>query len=159
MPGWYGVGTALAGMKRIRGPAGADLLKQMFEEDPLFRLIIDEVEKTLSLVDLEIAGCYAALVPDGQAREEIFGMIEAEFLRTRAEVMALTGQSRLLQRFPNFRRRLKTRLPFLNQVNREQVTLIRQFRGTRGDGPGENSGLVKMLLSINCVAAALGWTG
>ena len=36
----------------------------MFNDSRLFRLIVDEVEKTLSYVDLEMAREYAALVPE-----------------------------------------------------------------------------------------------
>ena len=41
----------------------------MFTDSRLFRLIVDEVEKTLTYVDLEIAREYAALVPETGPRE------------------------------------------------------------------------------------------
>ena len=40
------------------------MLNRMFSESRLFRLIVDEVEKTLTYVDLDIAREYADLVPD-----------------------------------------------------------------------------------------------
>ncbi len=48
----------------------------MFKDSRLFRLIIDEVEKTLLLVDLDIAGAYAGLVSDQALRQTIFDMIK-----------------------------------------------------------------------------------
>src|SRR6185295_3500553 len=53
--GWYGVGTAIVSLLEVRGDEGLALLRRMFNESRLFRLIIDEVEKTLLLVDLDIA--------------------------------------------------------------------------------------------------------
>src|SRR5207247_2159044 len=62
LPGWYGVGTGLATFLEVRGGRGAALLQRMFAEFRLFRLILDEVEKTLAYVDLDIAREYAGLV-------------------------------------------------------------------------------------------------
>ncbi|MCP2871884.1 phosphoenolpyruvate carboxylase, partial [Salmonella enterica subsp. enterica serovar Typhimurium] len=43
--GWYGVGSSLANFIGVRGASGEALLARMFNESPLFRLIVDEVEK------------------------------------------------------------------------------------------------------------------
>ncbi len=159
IPGWYGVGAALEEFINIRGPAGVRLLKHMFENFPFFRLIIDEVEKTMSLVDLTVARRYAELVLDADVRDEIFAMIEGEFYRTKGMILRMTGESELLQRFPNLRHRLDSRLPMLNRVSIEQVELIRRFRVPKQQAMAQNEDFVPLLLSINCVAAALGWTG
>ena len=58
------------------------------------------------------------------------------------------------ERFPQFTRRLGRRLETINQVNREQVGLLRALRA--GGGPDVRTAL---LLSINCAAAGLGATG
>ena len=52
VPGWYGVGSGILTFLQVRGPRGAALLDRMFTESRLFRLIVDEVEKTLAYVDL-----------------------------------------------------------------------------------------------------------
>ena len=39
---------------------------------------MDEVEKTLLIVDLDIAGAYSGLVAEPQVRDTIFPMIERE---------------------------------------------------------------------------------
>src|SRR5690606_31173443 len=101
IPGWYGVGTALHRFIQVRGPAGEVLLRRMFRESPGFRLIVDEVEKILPLVDLSVARAFAGLVADVALREEIFAMVEAEYHRTVAMVLKITGEASLLARFPN----------------------------------------------------------
>jgi phosphoenolpyruvate carboxylase len=158
IPGWYGVGTALLRFLEIRGPAAQDLLRRMFRSSPIFRLIIDEVEKTLPLVDLDIARRFAALVPDAQVRDQIFAMVEAEYHRTVAMVLRVTGEPELLSRFPNHRGRLDGRLAMLNRAGAEQVELLRRVRA-RPAASTESEDFVPLLLSINCVAAGLGWTG
>jgi phosphoenolpyruvate carboxylase len=130
----------------------------MFTESRLFRLIVDEVEKTLTYVDLDIAREYADLVPDAGIRTNIFGMIEEEYQRTVEAVLRISGGKELVERYPRFRRRLARRLPTINQVSRQQIELLRRFRESGGDKTQEEQ-LSALLLSINCIAAGFGATG
>ncbi len=50
--GWYGVGSGLKAFLDARGDKGLELLRLMFEKSRLFRLVLDQVEKTLMIVDL-----------------------------------------------------------------------------------------------------------
>ena len=124
----------------------------------MFRLILDEVEKTLALVDLSIARQYAGLVADEGVRSRVFDAIEAEYELTRETVLRVTGGKEIGERFTTYRERLADRLPTINEVNREQVELLRRFRATEDEAAKE---IVKvpLLLSISCIAAGLGATG
>jgi len=165
VPNWYGIGTALTDFCGARGPEGLTLLRHMFAESRLFRLIVDEAEKAVSLVDLDIARHYADLVADPALADEIFALIEGEYHRTVEILVRVTEQENLLDRFPNYRGRLSRRLPILNQVAGQQIALIRRFRDRQGNGRGERPAeprvrdIVPLLLSINCVSSGLGWTG
>jgi phosphoenolpyruvate carboxylase len=156
--GWYGVGTAIASLLEVRGDEGLALLRRMFIESRLFRLIVDEVEKTLLLVDLDIARDYASLVAQEGVRNNILGRIEAELKLTREMVLKVSQGKELAERFPEYRRSLLSRLPTVNEVNREQVELLRRFRGARNEAERE-AYKSAVLLSINTVAAGLGATG
>jgi len=158
IPGWYGVGSGLQTFLEVRGPRGEALLKRMFNESRLFRLIVDEVEKTLAYVDLGIAREYAGLVAEDRVRDEIFGLIEEELQRTASTVQRIAGEGVIAERFPQFRQRLARRLPTLNQVNRQQIELLRRYRGA-ASGKAEEDTLGALLLSINCIAAGFGATG
>ena len=158
IPGWYGLGTGLATFLDVRGSRGEALLKRMFNDFRLFRLVMDEVEKTLAYVDLDLARAYAELVADPWLRQEIFSLVTDEYHRTFAAVRRLTGCSELAERFPQFRQRLASRLPTLNQVNRQQIDLLRRYRATGTGKPPEDQ-LAALLLSINCIAAGFGTTG
>jgi phosphoenolpyruvate carboxylase len=156
--GWYGVGSAIKSLLDVRNEDGLKLLRRMFSSSRLFRLIIDEVEKTLLLVDLDIARDYASLVADEGVRENILGMIEAELARTREMVLKVSGGTSIAERFPEFRAAIQSRLATINEVNREQVQLLRRFRGAEQDSERE-AFKSALLLSINTVAAGLGATG
>ena len=158
VPGWYGVGSALDNLMRVRGDEGRRTLRRMLRESPLFQTVIEEVGKTLLLVDLDLAREYSRLVPDPQAREQIFAMIEAEYHLTRDAILRVTGPEPLEDRYQSFYRRVESRLPLLANVGRQQVALIRGFRDKKAEKINAQSDLVPLLVSINCIAAGLGWT-
>lgn len=158
VPSWYGVGSGIATFLQIRGERGRDLLRRLFADSRLFRLIVDEVEKTLAYVDLRIAREYALLVPDAAARDAIFPRIEDEYHRTVDMVLRISGGAAPGERFPRFHRRLVRRLPTIDRVNRQQIELLRRCRAADDDAAREEQ-LSALLLSINCLAAGFGATG
>jgi phosphoenolpyruvate carboxylase len=158
VPGWFGVGSGIQTFLQVRGQRGDGLIRRMYADSRLFRLIVDEVEKTLSYVDLGVAREYAELVPDPAVREAIFPQIQEEYHRTVEAVLRVSGGSALAERFPRFRRKLARRLPTLNQISRQQIELLRRFRETGGDKSQEEL-LSALLLSINCIATGFGATG
>lgn len=157
--GWYGVGTALEGFVRVRGATGTRLLREMFETSRVFRLIIDEVEKALYVADMAIAADYASLVPDRAGAEAILGDIRAEYERTLAQVLAVSAAPGLAERFAAYRHRIDGRMPFITRCNGLQVELLREFRTLDPADPSRDRVLVPLLLSMNCIATGLGWTG
>jgi phosphoenolpyruvate carboxylase len=158
VPGWYGMGSGILTFLQVRGQRGTALIQRMFNDSRLFRLIVDEVEKTLSYVDLEIAREYAELVPEAEAREAIFPMVEEEYHKTVDAVLRISGAPELAERFPRFRRKLARRLPVMNQISHQQIELLRRFRETGSDRSHEEL-LSALLLSINCIATGFGATG
>jgi phosphoenolpyruvate carboxylase len=158
VPGWFGFGSGVLTFLQVRGERGSALIQRMFKDSRLFRLIVDEVEKTLSYVDLTLAGEYADLVPDSRVRDEIFAMIEEEYHKSAEAVLRISGGSELNERFPRFRRRLARRMGTMNQISRQQIELLRRFRESGGDRTQEEQ-LSALLLSINCIAAGFGATG
>ena len=154
LTGWYGVGSGLKAFLDVRKEPGLDLLRRMFKSARLFRLVIDEVEKTLLTVDLSIAREFAGLIDDAAVRDPIFEAIEREYHLTCELLLKVSGDDKLAQRFPQYRRRLARRLKTMNEVSRQQVQLLRSWRA-HGQEDVRNA----LLLSINCAAAGLGWTG
>ena len=158
VPGWYGIGTALKSFIDARGAEGEQLLKSMFNDTRLFRLILNEAEKTLAMVDLEISETYSNLVENETLRATVFGMVVAEYNLSVEMILKITEEEELCERFKKFSRKLSRRSPVLFQAGMEQVQLVKEFRSKEeGDDPLE--GLAPLLLSINCISAGLGWTG
>ncbi len=161
VPGWFGFGSAVQTLTS-ENKDGLALLRAMLKDCPLFHLIANEVEKTLPQVNLDIAAAYAELVPDTGVRDQIFGLIKDEYHLSEKMLLNITGKQHLCERFPRFSRRLERRLPMVDQAGFEQVRLIAELRRISEDTKDNLSyqeKLVALLLSINCVAAGLGWTG
>ncbi|MBA8907965.1 phosphoenolpyruvate carboxylase [Aminobacter ciceronei] len=157
--GWYGMGTAFKSFLDVRGQGGLDLLRQMFERSRFFRLIVDEVEKTLYQTDLGIGRLYADLVADATARETIFSRIARERELTVATIERIIETADLSVRFPAFKRQVDRTRPQMDGVHRLQVDLLREVRSHTPEVPAPKHSVNALLLSINCISAGLGWTG
>jgi phosphoenolpyruvate carboxylase len=155
LTGWYGLGYALDDFVSARGGAGLRLLKEMFLKSPGFRLAIDEVEKSLFLADMDVAEKYASLVPSRNDAERLYALIRHEHKRTSKVILELSGDKVLCERFQGFSRRFDRVRPLVDQANDWQVQLLKQ---TRGDKPTETMNR-SLLMTMNCIAAGLGWTG
>ncbi|MCV0382713.1 MAG: phosphoenolpyruvate carboxylase [Erythrobacter sp.] len=145
LPGWYGVGSALAGFE------DKGLLRAMASEWPLFANTLDNMEMVLAKSDLAIARRYAGLVDDSAFADETFARIESEWQRTHDALLDATGQSRLLKRNPRLEASIRLRLPYIEPLNLVQVGLIRRLRAGEDD-PRIAEGI---RLSINSIATAL----
>ncbi len=159
VPGWYGVGSSIEQILKIRGELGADQLSKMYEKHSLFRLILDGAEKTLLLVDMEVAEKYCELVTNVEHRNQIFSEIKQEFELTKEMILKITGEDQLCDRFPNYKRHFYRRVESLNHIGIEQVELVKRFRNQQNEKQEYKDVLIPLLLSINCVAAGIGSTG
>jgi phosphoenolpyruvate carboxylase len=131
------------------------LLRDMYARSRGFRLAIDEVEKSLYLADMTVAEHYAALVADRTAAERLFALIRHEHGRTTRTILELTGEAKLCERFEGLQRRFERVRPMVEQANRWQVELLKETRS----GKGGEQPMMPLLMTMNCVAAGLGWTG
>jgi len=155
LTGWYGLGYAFDDFLVPRGAEGMGLLRDMFNRSRGFRLAVDEVEKSLYLADMDVAEQYAALVTDRTSAERLFALIRHEHQRTARTILELTGEKRLCERFEGLQRRFERVRPMVDQANRWQVQLLKETRS----GKGGETLMMPLLMTMNCVAAGLGWTG
>lgn len=155
LTGWYGLGYAFDDFLVPRGDEGMKLLRDMFNRSRGFRLAVDEVEKSLYLADMRVAEQYAALVTDRVAAERLFALIRHEHHRTSRTILELTGENKLCERFEGLQRRFERVRPMVDQSNRWQVQLLKETR--QGGNPEKL--MMPLLMTMNCVATGLGWTG
>ncbi|MBW8745225.1 MAG: phosphoenolpyruvate carboxylase, partial [Sphingomonas sp.] len=145
LPGWYGVGQAFGTF------ADKGLLRDMANGWPFFQATLANLEMVLAKSDMRLAEHYLALVEDQAAGRAIFDRIRAGWTQTSEGLLAVTGQSRLLEKTPALDASVRLRLPYIEPLNLLQIELIRRWRG------GEQDDRVRegIQLSINAIATAL----
>jgi phosphoenolpyruvate carboxylase len=150
---WYGFGGAVEDFCAVRGDAGHAQLCRLFDSLPLFRLIVDEIEKSLVLARLDIAERYAELVSGRAGAEAVFGKIAQEHHRTVRAVNGITGQG-LGTRFPNLISRVRRNETSLHAAHMAQISLLKSVRAEAGQQER-----IRLMQTMNCISAGLGWTG
>jgi phosphoenolpyruvate carboxylase len=132
-----------------------ELLQQMARDFPLFLDIIRNVELALAKADFGIARLYSSLVADEALRARVFSTLEAEFDRTRRMVLAVTGQTALLERNPVLAKSIRRRNPYVDPMSLLQLELLRRKRA------GERSEELDRAITatINGISAGLRNTG
>ncbi|MEO8374625.1 MAG: phosphoenolpyruvate carboxylase [Sphingomonas bacterium] len=145
LPGWYGVGAAIAGF------ADKGLLAEMADGWPFFGAMLDNMEQVIAKSDMAIAERYAALVEDRALADSVFGRIREGWQQTHDGLLGITGQSRLLEKHPALDASIRLRLPYIEPLNMLQIELMKRHRaGETDERIGEG-----ILLSINAIATAL----
>jgi phosphoenolpyruvate carboxylase len=154
LPAWFGIGYALErftaqGSDRLR------LLQQMMLGFPVFHDLLRNAEIGMAKADFSIARRYADLVPDAALRDRVFGLLEAEFERSRRMVLQVAGQTRLLEENTVLARSIRLRNPYVDPMSLIQVSLLRRKRaGESGDELD-----YALAATINGIAAGLRNTG
>ncbi len=154
LTGWYGFGTACESLSKVRGTEAKTLLRKMYKRSQIFRLMVDEVEKTLFQADMEIAEKYCTLVTDPAQRDDIFGLIKSEYARSKEAILMITQDQVLAQRFTMLTERYDRVCDDLQAIHLIQ---IEQLKHLRSDEASKIS--IPLLQSMNCIASGLGWTG
>ena len=153
VPAWFAVGQALESYGQESG--GAAVLATMAREFPLFIDLIRNVEMALAKSDFGIAQLYASLVADAGLRDRVFNKLEAEFHRTRRSILAITGQTELLENNQVLARSIRLRNPYVDPISLIQVDLLRRKR----DGDDSDAMNRAISATINGIAAGLRNTG
>ena len=160
IPAWYGLGSALHAFARTHQD-GWETLRAMYEGWEFFRATLDNAVLALAKSDLQIGRMYAELVKDAVIRERIWGMIAAEYTRSREGVLRTNVQPELLEEIPWLQQSIRVRNPNTDPLNLVQVEWLRRLREARaaGDESLETQCRELLRLSIEGVAAGMRTTG
>ena len=161
LPGWLGVGAALDAYWREDPDRHLAVLRDMHARFPFFRVLLANVEMTLAKADLPIARRYVEGLGEHPEQDRIWTAIEAEYARTEAMLLRITGQEELLAGNAPLQRAISLRNPYVDPLSYLQVELLRRRRSL-GEG-GEAADLEALddalKLSVNGIAAGMKNTG
>ena len=150
LAGWFGLGTALEAV------GDEDLLREAYEQWPLFRTMIDNVGMSLAKTDPRIARRYLELGD----RDDLAGLVLDEMTLTRSWVVRLTGGDEVLANKPVLQRAVKLRSPYVDALSLLQLRALRGLRdAAASDAPADPDQQRLLLLSVSGVAAGLQNTG
>ena len=154
---WYGVGHALHQFTE-KEPESLEILRKMYRRWPFFRMLLDNAEVSLAKADLGIARQYAALVQSPEVRKKIFGLIEDEYARSVAMVLAVNERKHLLENQATLAQSIRLRNPYVDPLNYLQIRFLAEWR--RADESGRTEQLRRLLaLTVKGVAAGMKSTG
>lgn len=155
LPAWYGFGAAVSAFIAAHPADGLDRLRAMFRDWPFFRTLLSNMDMVLSKSSLAVASRYAELVEDEALRTRIFGRIASEYETTLALLLAITGQSKLLEGNPLLDRSIRNRFPYLDPLNHVQVQLLKLHRRNQKALESDEQILHGIQLTINGISAGL----
>ncbi len=151
LPGWYGVGSALAALE---SEVGSEEVLDMVRRWPFAEHLLADAEMALAKTDMGIAARYARLA--GELESEFFPRIRAEYELTLERILALRGQERLLDGDPTLQRSILLRNPYVDPMSFAQVDLLERWRaGDRQDARLEAA----LFASVHGIAQGLQNTG
>jgi len=157
--GWYGAGSALEAL-RVERPEDFGLIRERdFSWAPLHH-IVSNVATSIATVDPWIMERYAMLVENEGIRENLLGMITAEYLRTR-RLLEMLYDGPLEEKLFNVFRFIAMREKGLGMLHGLQIDLLKEWRGLKAAGKTAEADVLlpELLLSVNAISGGLRSTG
>jgi phosphoenolpyruvate carboxylase len=154
LPGWYGLGSGLAAV--AGGEAGLREAREAYQGWPLLTVLFDNAEMSLAKTDRRMAARHLAL----GGREDLTGLVLAEYDLTRRLLLAVTGHDRLLASRQVLSRAVTLRDPYVDALSYLQLRALKGLRAGDAAADGGTEQLERLLLlSVNGIAAGLQNTG
>ncbi|MBK9036337.1 MAG: phosphoenolpyruvate carboxylase [Myxococcales bacterium] len=123
VPGWFGLGSGLAGLEAAVGRARAI---EVIAGSRFLGALTHNAELALIRADIDVARAYAALADPADA--SLFALIEAEHGRTRRLLADLAGLDLRLTDRPHLAESVRRRNPYLDVLSHCQIELLRRIR-------------------------------
>ncbi len=159
LPGWFGAGSALQKLK-TEDPQGYETLAAALPSSPFLSYVLTNIESSLVSANTGFMRDYAGLVEDVGVRDRFLNTILAEYETTRAIINDLF-KGTFEERRPRLAYTLNIREEPLKVLHKQQVELLREWRGLQAAGKTEAAEAMvsDLLISINAIASGLRTTG
>ncbi|MBX3030508.1 MAG: phosphoenolpyruvate carboxylase [Chloroflexi bacterium] len=158
LPGWYGVGSAIADHVAAHGEAGLERLRVLYRTWPFLAGVIDTAEMSLAKADMQVARRYAGLAPTPESRR-VWRRIRREYRLTRDGILAVTGRPRIMDAMPVLQRSIELRNPYVDSLSELQVRLLARARALPPEAPERRELERLVFLTVSGVAAGVQSTG
>lgn len=163
LPGWYGLGSALMGL-RERDPEQFERLLVAKGEgdqrwDP-FHYLISNAATAIQMSSVEVMERYAGLLKEKDIRERIMSRILHEHGLTSEALSIIYGAPLALSR-ERIHREFQRRHDALSPLHDHQISLLVRWRAHNLAGEDQAAAklLPELLLTVNAIASGLGATG
>ncbi|MCS3628854.1 phosphoenolpyruvate carboxylase [Salinibacter ruber] len=153
-PGWYGTGQGLATLLED-APDARDTLRDLYENWPFFRTVLDSAQREMARARLPIAERYDALA---EVDTSFHAPIVDDYERAESAILEITDQAALFDGNPVLKKSIELRNPYTDVLNLIQIELLKRYRASTDDAEQETL-REAIFLSINGVAAAMQSTG
>ncbi len=147
LPGWYGVGAALASV--AREPGGMEGLREMHRRWAFFSSLLENVQLSLAKADRQVAQAYLEAAGDDSIAADVLD----EFDRTHELVLRVAELDAPLAHRPVLRRAIDLRNPYVDALSFLQFRFLPEARA----GDPEAARVVSV--TVNGIAAGLQNTG
>jgi phosphoenolpyruvate carboxylase len=159
IPGWYGVGTALADQVARHGDEALAHLATLYATWPFLRALLDGAAASLSRVEPASIRAHARLADGVPGADRIRDAVLAEHERSVSLLLRVTARERLLDDSPDEQRAADVRAPYLAPLSALQVRLLERLRTLAPDDPEAARVHRIVLTTVNGLAAGLHTTG
>lgn len=156
---WYGVGTTLELMQQQR-PEDYAALRRAAVTDPFLSYVLTNVDTSLLVTDEQIMELYAGLVRETDIRQKFLGLFLNELALVRKHLQGLFGTD-YEARKERMAGALALKHHLMLPLHQKQVALLKEWRiAKKEDMEDEAEGiLLSLLLTINALSSAMGYTG
>jgi phosphoenolpyruvate carboxylase len=154
LPGWLGVGTALA--EAGRTPEGLAMLRRMAAAWPFFDDLLAKIEMVCAKADLEVARAYVTRLGADVALLDRLG---DEFRRTVEVLLLIREADELLAGEPVLRAAIALRNPYVDPLSLLQLALLARRRAEGGSEDGDPEVREALASTLSGLAQGLRNTG
>ena len=154
IPGWYGLGSALA---EVIDNNGLATLQEMQNDWRYFQNLLSNSEMVILKTDQQVAQAYSTLCNDKEVAEVTYNNMRDEYETAISTIKQVTSKTEMMADFPIIGQSVRWRNAYLDPLNHIQILLLKRL--DQEPDRMQSKWLQPALQSINGIATGLRNTG